>query len=155
MLNGHQMEAGDCYCFGVRLQMRTGHCYCFGVGWCIHQGNIRSNPDFPRLGASHRRDGGGLSVRTAGAGACPEGRGHGDRGCGALPVPCMTVGYRYPPISMVLPTPPHGSHPHLLAVVGLAMGKIPPLEIFLEKVNERTHYHSLAPSLMRSLCHKM
>ena len=41
-----------------------------------------------------------------------------------------------------------------LATIPLSCGT-PDLENFLEKVNERMHYHSLAPPLMRSLCHKM
>ena len=98
-------------------------------------------------------------VRTAGNQARPDrarqGAGRLETGSAHPPVPCMIGGYRYPPISMVLPAPPHRSHPHLLAVVGLAMGKIPCLEKYLQNVNERMHYHSLAPPLMRFLCHKM
>jgi hypothetical protein len=52
-------------------------------------------------------------------------------------------------------THPTGPPPTFsLATIPLSCGT-PDLENFLEKVNERTHYHSLAPPLMRSLCHKM
>jgi hypothetical protein len=76
---------------------------------------------------THRRGQDGTAGRTAGR---PAGRAYG-------------------------PPPPHGSTPQPSAWRGGQRGKIPPLQNFLEKVNEITHYHSLAPSLMRSLCHKM
>ena len=44
------------------------------------------------------------------------------------------------------PPPPHGSTPRPSAWRGGQRGKIPPLQNFLEKVNERTHYQSLVYS---------
>jgi hypothetical protein len=112
---------------------------------CCHQVDIRTNPDLPRLGGPQGRDGGGPSVRVAGQGACPQGarqgRGHGHSGSGAPPAPCHDRGLPIPADQCGTPDPPHRSPPHLLAVVGLALGKIPHLKIFLENVNERMRYH--------------